>query len=66
MSNGVAERDYSEHSYGATDAGFGVRPDGVVTEYQKAFTDPKYPLRGTRLVMRGLKNTSRLLQLAQQ
>jgi len=66
MSGPAVERDYAARSYGAQDVGFGERPGIVVIDYQMAFTDPKYPLGGAPLVMRGVENTSRLLKVARQ
>lgn len=60
------ERDYRERSYGAREIGFGERPGIVVIDFQKAFTDPQYPLGGAPLVMRGVENTSRVLEVARR
>lgn len=62
----MIEMDYTTRSYGARKVGFGERPGIVVIDYQKAFTDPKYPLGGAPLVMRGVENTRRLLEVARR
>lgn len=58
--------DYKARSYGTRKVGFGERLGIVVIDYQKAFTDSRYPLGGAPLVMRGVENTSRLLEVARQ
>lgn len=63
MSN---ERDYKERSYGEIEVGLGKRLGIVVVDYQKAFTEDKYPLGGAPLIMRGLENTERLLKVARR
>ena len=66
MSNEPTSRDYVARSYGSRDIGFGERPGVVVVDFQKAFTDPKFPLGGAPLVMRAVENTGRLLEIARQ
>jgi len=58
--------DYQNRSYGAISVGRGVCPAIVVVDFQKAFSDPQYPLGGAPLVLRALENTARLLQRARQ
>ena len=58
--------DYSERSYGAVEIGVGERPGIVVIDYQKAFTEEQYALGGAPMVMRGLENTARLLEVARR
>src|SRR5690349_23761331 len=58
--------DYQNRSYGQIPVGFGGKPGIVVVDFQKAFTDPKYPLGGAPLVMRAVENTARVLQIARQ
>ncbi len=60
------ERDYTERSYGTIDVGRGERPGIVVVDFQKAFTDDKYPLGGAPLVMRAVEHTARLLEVARR
>lgn len=60
------KRNYTERSYGEIDVGIGERPGIVVVDYQKAFTEDKYPLGGAPLIMRGLENTARLLEVARR
>ncbi|WP_213766616.1 hypothetical protein [Caballeronia sp. dw_19] len=56
--------DYKNRSYGAVEIGMRGKVGIVVVDYQLAFTEPKYPLGGAPLVMRGLENTARLLKVA--
>jgi maleamate amidohydrolase len=58
--------DYTTRSYGTRQVGFGERPGIVVIDYQKAFTESQYPLGGAPLVMRGVENTRRLLEVGRQ
>lgn len=60
----MSNDDYKRRSYGEISVGFGRKPGIVVVDFQKAFTDPKYPLGGAPLVMRALENTSKLLKVA--
>lgn len=60
----MSEDDYKRRSYGAISVGFGRKPGIVVVDFQKAFTDPQYPLGGAPLVMRALENTAKLLKVA--
>ncbi|HET6522804.1 MAG TPA: isochorismatase family protein [Geminicoccaceae bacterium] len=62
----AVERDYRQRSYGARQIGFGHRPGVVVIDFQKAFTDPRYPLGGAPLVMRAVDNTGRVLEVARR
>lgn len=66
MPSEIDGRDYVARSYGSKEVGLGERPGVVVVDYQKAFTDPKYPLGGAPLVMRGVENTTRLLKIARK
>lgn len=56
--------DYATRSYGAEKIGFGARPGIVVIDFQKAFTEAKYPLGGAPMVMKALANTAKLLAVA--
>lgn len=58
--------DYKKRSYGEVQIGMKGKVGIVVIDYQLAFTDSQYPLGGAPLVMRGLKNTSRLLKVARE
>ncbi len=57
---------FAERSYGALEIGFGEKPGIVVVDYQLGFTDAQYPLGGAPLIMRGLENTARLLDVARR
>jgi len=56
--------DYKNRTYGAHSIGMQGKIGIVVVDFQRAFTDPQYPLGGAPLVMRALNNTARLLPLA--
>lgn len=57
---------YEQRGYASQEIGFGQKPGVVVVDFQTAFTDPQYPLGGAPLVMRGLENTERLLDVARR
>lgn len=59
-------RDYTERSYGTLEVGRGQRPGIVVIDFQKGFTQERYPLGGAPLVMRAVENTARLLEAARR
>ncbi len=62
---GTRTADYAERGYGAVPIGFGEKP-GIVVDFQTAFTDAQYPLGGAPLIMRGVENTARLLEVARR
>lgn len=62
----ASDKDYTERSYGTLDVGRGKRPGIVVIDYQKGFTEDRYALGGAPLVMRGVENTARLLDVARR
>lgn len=66
MAETASPMDYAARSYGSRKVGFGERPGIVVIDFQKAFTEAKYPLGGAPLVMRGVENTRRILQVARR
>jgi len=47
-----------------TRMGFGSKPGVVVVDFQKAFTDPRFPLSGSAHVERAVQNTAILLKAA--
>lgn len=57
---------YVQRSYGELEIGFGEKPGVVVVDYQLGFTDARYPLGGAPLIMRGLENTARVLEVARR
>jgi maleamate amidohydrolase len=57
---------FKERSYGSIAVGTGRKPGIVVVDYQRAFTDPAFPLGGAPLVERGVQNTARLLVVARR
>jgi maleamate amidohydrolase len=57
---------YQKRSYGQVEIGFGEQPGIVVVDYQLGFTDPRYPLGGAPLILRGVENTARLLEVARR
>jgi len=62
----TAERDYTERTYGALEVGRGHRPGIVVVDFQKGFTEARYPLGGAPLIMSAVDSTARLLQAARR
>ncbi|OAB54848.1 hydrolase [Phormidium willei BDU 130791] len=59
-------RDYEERSYGAHEVGLGRRPGIVVVDFQKGFTEARYPLGGAPLIMQAVAQTERLLKAARR
>lgn len=57
---------YREAGYARREIGFGQRPAIVVVDFQKAFTDPTYPLGRSPLIHAAVEKTGALLQLARQ
>ena len=47
-----------------TRMGFGTKPAVVVVDFQKAFTNPRFPLSGSAHVERAVENTAILLKAA--
>jgi len=55
---------YQQRGYGDHPMGFGDKAGIVVVDFQRAFTDPAYPMGGAPLVRRAVENTARLLKAA--
>ena len=63
MSKGlIMEEQYS--NYGNIKIGFGKNPAIIVVDFQRAFTDQKFPMGGAPLIERAVKNTQQLLVAA--
>ncbi len=60
----TGQDDYRRRSYGEIPVGTGAKPGVVVVDFQKGFTDARYPLGGAPLIMRALENTEKLLKVA--
>jgi len=56
--------DYSKRGYGNAAVGFGTRVGIAVVDFQRAFTDPRFPLGGAALTERAVVNTATLLHAA--
>ena len=56
--------DYQQRGYGGRSVGFGHRIGIAVVDFQRAFTDPRFPLGGAPLTERAVGNTARLLHAA--
>ena len=56
--------EYSRRGFGDGSVGFGERVGVVVVDFQRAFTDPRFPLGGAALVERAVTNTATLLRVA--
>ncbi len=57
---------YVEASYGEYKIGFGERPAVVVVDFQKAFTDPQFPIGGFKHIHDARDETARLLEVARR
>ena len=57
---------YQGASYGEYSIGFGARPAVVVVDFQKAFTDPQYPIGGFKHIHDARDETSGLLDVARR
>ena len=56
--------EYSRRGYGSAAIGFGKRIGIAVVDFQRAFTDPRFPLGGAALTGRAVANTATLLHAA--
>ena len=56
--------EYSRRGYGGASVGFGKRVGIAVVDFQRAFTDPRFPLGGAALTERAVINTAILLHAA--
>lgn len=57
---------YKEIGFDAHPIGYGEKPGIVVVDFQKGFTEARYPLGGRPLVERAVANTARLLAAARK
>ncbi len=57
---------YEAAGYDSGRIGFGQRPAVLVVDFQKAFTDPQYPLGGFPMVHQAVENTAKLLEVARR
>jgi maleamate amidohydrolase len=64
MSN--AQDAYKDIGFEATRIGYGRRAGVVVVDFQKGFTDARFPLGGRPMVDRAVKNTAKLLSAARK
>lgn len=61
----MTEDIYKQVGYGGVErVGFGRKPGVAVVDFQRAFTDPRFPLGGRPLVERAVSNTATLLNAA--
>lgn len=61
----MAQEDgFSRAGYGERRIGYGHRPAVLVVDFQRAFTDPAFPMGRSPHVGRAVENTARLLTLA--
>lgn len=60
----MQEDGFSKAGYGDRRIGYGKRPAVLVVDFQRAFTDPAFPMGRSAHVDRAVENTSRLLALA--
>ena len=57
---------YSNRSYGEDKVGFGERLSILVVDFQKAFTDGRFPMGGSDRIDKAVENTARLLSVARE
>jgi maleamate amidohydrolase len=57
---------YEASGYGSGKIELGERPAILVVDFQKAFTDPRYPLGRFEAVQRAVDETARLLEVARR
>ena len=57
---------YSDRSYGEDKVGFGERLGILVVDFQKAFTDGRFPMGGSERIDKAVENTARLLSVARE
>jgi maleamate amidohydrolase len=57
---------YKEIGFDANPVGYGEKPGIAVVDFQKGFTEARFPLGGRPLVERALTNTMRLLAAARK
>lgn len=55
---------YRDVGYDVRKVGFGAKPGIVVVDFQKAFTDPKFPLGRGPLIHRAVEHTESLVKAA--
>lgn len=55
---------YTAKSYGEHEIGFGEKIGILVVDFQRGFTDEKFPMGGSELIDRAVDNTARLLEVA--
>lgn len=61
----MAQNDgFTRAGYGERRVGYGVRPAVLVVDFQRAFTDPAFPMGRSPHVDRAVESTARLLNLA--
>ncbi len=62
----TADAGFSDAGYGNRQVGFGERPAVLVVDFQRAFTDPAYPMGRSAHVDRAVANTAVLLHAARR
>lgn len=63
----MVENDgFAKAGYGEYRVGYGSRPAVLVVDFQRAFTDPAFPMGRSAHVDRAVNNTARLLDLARE
>ncbi len=55
---------YATRGYGTAPTGFGARPALLVVDFQRAFTDPRFPMGGAPMVEAAVGNTVLLMRAA--
>jgi maleamate amidohydrolase len=57
---------YKDIGFDAHRIGFGERPGIAVVDFQRGFTEERFPLGGRPMVVRAVENTARLLEVARR
>jgi maleamate amidohydrolase len=55
---------YAQRGYGAAPIGFGEKPGVVVIDFQRGFTDERYPMGGAPMVDQAVENTVGVMRAA--
>lgn len=57
---------YKEAGYGSGSVGIGKNPALLIVDFQKAFTSPRSPLGGSKIIDEAVNNTAKLLEVARK
>ena len=57
---------YSDRSYGQDEVGFGKKLGILVVDFQKGFTDARFPMGGSDRIDAAVDKTAKLLKVARE